>query len=70
MRKENLYTVSLLYTRGFAESITAFCFIRVYTRLLYLYCILYSCTFLTHFSLKKPAKSGKIERIEFIIKGI
>ena len=26
MRKENLYTVSLLYIRGFAESITALFF--------------------------------------------
>ena len=70
MRKENLYTVSLSYKQRFAEMIAVFCCIRVYTRLLYLYCILYFCTFLTHFSLKKPAKSGKIERIEFIIKGI
>jgi len=70
MRKENLYTVSLSYKQRFVEMIAVFCCIHVYTRLLYLYCILYFCTFLTHFSLKKPAKSGKIERIEFIIKGI
>ena len=28
MRKENLYTVSLLYIRGLVESITAFCYVK------------------------------------------
>jgi len=76
MRKENLYTVSLLYIRGEQNVLLLFVCPRVCRNdllsfvLLYFYCILYSCTLLMQFSLKKHTKGSKIERIEFIIKGL
>ena len=41
MRKENLYTVSLLYIRGFAESITAILFSLTKKENLYTVSLLY-----------------------------